>query len=108
MGVQARVLNLLLKKSVQPRYEVLLLFNICNEFRTIEADAPNFFPQVNLLRDAPTSLTFNKCTFCPHCIYVFCIYLRTNSDLRHLQHKLIGFYNPDEKCLQRCTNWVFK
>jgi len=29
---------------------------------------------------------------CPLCIYVFCIYLRTNSDLCHLQHKLIGFY----------------
>ena len=55
-----------------------------------------------------TSLTFNKCTLCPHCIYVFCIYLRTNSDLCHLQHKLIGFYNPDEKCLQRGTDWVFK
>ena len=39
---------------------------------------------------------------------MFCIYLRTNSDLCHLQHKLIGFYNRDEKCLQRGTNWVFK
>jgi len=39
---------------------------------------------------------------------VFCIYLRTNSDLCHLQHKLIGFYNRDEKCLQRGKNWVFK
>ena len=38
-----------------------------------------------------SSLTFNNCTFCPHCIYVFCIYLRTNSDLCHLQLKLIGF-----------------
>jgi hypothetical protein len=28
--------------------------------------------------------------------------------LCHLQHKLIGFYNRDEKCLQRGTNWVFK
>ena len=37
-----------------------------------------------------------------------CIYLRTNSDLCHLQHKLIGFYNRDEKCLLRGTNWVFK
>ena len=45
---------------------------------------------------------------CPHCICVFCIYLRTKSDLCHLQHKLIGFYNPDEKCLQRGTDWVFK
>jgi len=40
-------------------------------------------------------------TIYPHCIYVFCIYLRTNSELCHLQHKLIGFYNRDEKCLQR-------
>ena len=44
-----------------------------------------------------TSLTFNNCTLCPHCIYVFCFYLRTNSDLCHLQHKLIGFYNRAEK-----------
>ena len=26
----------------------------------------------------------------------------------HLQHKLIGFYNRDEKCLLRGTDWVFK
>jgi hypothetical protein len=39
---------------------------------------------------------------------VFCIYLRTNSDLCHLHHKLTGFYNRDEKCLLRGTNWVFK
>jgi hypothetical protein len=25
-----------------------------------------------------------------------------------LQHKLIGFYNRDEKSLQRSTDWVFK
>jgi hypothetical protein len=59
-------------------------------------------------RDAPTSLTFNNSTLCPHCIYLFCIYLRTNSDLCHLQHKLIGFYNRDEKYLQRGTFRVFK
>ena len=41
-------------------------------------------------------------------LYVFCIYFRKNSDLCHLQHKLIGFYNRDEKCLLRGTNWVFK
>jgi len=59
-------------------------------------------------RDAPTCLTFNNRTLCLHCIYVFCIYLRTNSDLCHLQHKLIGFHNRDEKFLQRGTDWVFK
>ena len=37
-----------------------------------------------------------------------CNYLRTNSDLRHIQHQMIGFYNRDEKCLLRGTNWVFK
>jgi hypothetical protein len=51
---------------------------------------------------------FNNSTLCPHCIYVFCIYLRTNSDLCHLQHKQIGFYNRDEKCLLRGKDWVFK
>jgi len=35
-------------------------------------------------------------------------YIRTNSDLCHLQHKLIGFYNREEKCSLRVTNWVFK
>jgi hypothetical protein len=28
--------------------------------------------------------------------------------LCHLQHKLIGFYNRDEKCLLRGTDWAFK
>jgi hypothetical protein len=39
---------------------------------------------------------------------VLCIYLRTNSDLCHLQHKLIGFYNRYDKCLLHGTDWVFK
>ena len=52
-------------------------------------------------------LKFNNCTLCPQCIYVFCINLRTNSDLCHLQHKLVGFYNRDEKCLQLGTDRVF-
>ena len=64
-----------------------------------------------------TSLTFNNCKLWPHCIYVFCIYLGKNSDLCHLLHKLIGFCNRDEKCLQRGAErnfkwrgleWVFK
>jgi len=29
----------------------------------------------------------------------------TNSNLCHLQHKLIGFYNRDEKCLLRGTEY---
>jgi hypothetical protein len=40
-------------------------------------------------------------------LYLCVLYL-TNSVLGHLQHKLIGFYNLDEKCLQRGTKWVFK
>ena len=39
---------------------------------------------------------------------MFCIYLRTKSDVCHLQHKLIGFYNRDEKCLLLGKNWIFK
>jgi len=53
---------------------------------------------INLLQPTgyvilPTSLTFNNCTLCPHCIDMFCtrIYLGTNSDLCHLLLKLIGY-----------------
>jgi hypothetical protein len=42
-------------------------------------------------------------------LYLCVLYLSdTNSDLCHLLHKLIGFYNRDEKCLLRGTNRVFK
>jgi hypothetical protein len=51
---------------------------------------------------------FNNCPLCPHCVYVFCVCLRANSDLCHLHEKLIGFYNRDEKRLQRGTDWGFK
>jgi hypothetical protein len=51
---------------------------------------------------------FNNFTLYPHCIYVFFICLKTNSDLCLLHKKLIGFYNRNEKCLQRGTDWVFK
>jgi hypothetical protein len=31
-----------------------------------------------------------------------------NCDVCPIQHKLIGIYNREEKCLQRGTDWVFK
>ena len=41
-------------------------------------------------------------------LYLCVFYLsENNSDLYHLQHKLIGFYNRDEKCSLRGTNCVF-
>jgi hypothetical protein len=42
-------------------------------------------------------------------LYLCVLYLsEKNSDLCHLQHKMIGLYNQDEKFLQRGTNWVCK
>ena len=36
----------------------------------------------NLLNpDAPSGLIFDNCIFCPYCVYVFCIYLRTNNEV---------------------------
>jgi hypothetical protein len=40
--------------------------------------------------------------------YVFCVDLRTNSDYFPIQHQLTGFYNREEVCLLRGTDWVFK
>ena len=47
-------------------------------------------------------------THCLHSFYVFCVYLRTISDLCHLLRKVVGFCNRDEKFLQRGTDWGFK
>jgi hypothetical protein len=43
------------------------------------------------LRGAPASLTLKSCTFFPHSIYVFSIYLRTNSDFYPTYRQRIGF-----------------
>ena len=42
-------------------------------------------------------------------LYLCVLYLSENKQgLCHLQHKLNGSYNQDEKCLLRGTDWVFK
>jgi hypothetical protein len=35
----------------------------------------------------------NISTWCPHCVYVFCTDLRTNSNFCLIKHKETGFYN---------------
>ena len=42
-------------------------------------------------------------------LYLRVLYLSENKQrLVPLTAKLTGFYNRDEKCLQRGTDWVFK
>ena len=50
-------------------------------------------------------ITETECVYCAvrstfyflptQCVYVFCVYLRTNSDYFTVQHWLVGFYNWD-------------
>ena len=41
-------------------------------------------------------LNIHICTLCQNWIYVFCVYLRTNSDLSNLHHELIGFITENK------------
>ena len=43
-------------------------------------------------------------------LYLCVLYLSENKQrlVPLIYHKLNGFYNRDEKCLLRGTNWVFK
>jgi hypothetical protein len=41
-------------------------------------------------------------------MHLFALYLSQNKQRLVSHHKLIGFYNRDEKCLQHGTDWVFK
>jgi len=44
-----------------------------------------------------------------HTLYLCVLYLSENKQrLVPLLHKLIGFYNRDEKCLQRGMDWGYK
>ena len=88
--------------QINPNIQQLQILSDCLSLGYLEKKLCN--NNINLLNPSgyvthQQFLTFNNCTLCPHCIYVFCIYLRTNSDLCHLHHKLMGFYNRDEKCL---------
>jgi hypothetical protein len=53
------------------------------------------------------SLTFSNCISAQAVFMCWHLSLK-NIDLCHLQHKIIGFYNREEKCLQRGTDRVFK
>jgi hypothetical protein len=61
-----------------------------------------------MLCDAQTGLKFKNFAFCHNVFVRFFIYMRTNSYVCPIQHTLIGFYNRDEKSLQRGTDWAFK
>jgi hypothetical protein len=57
--------------------------------------------QVNLLKPTGYEIHqqveyFNNFTFCLHCIYVFFVCLKTNSNLCLLHKKTNCFYNRDE------------
>jgi hypothetical protein len=102
--------NLSLQLRVQMCTHMCFMFLIKTLSLVFRLIASKLTLKTYWLRDVPTTLTLQNCTFCPHRIYeyVFCIYLKTNSDLCHFYHKLIGFYNRVEKCLQRGMNWFFK
>jgi len=41
-------------------------------------------------------------------MYLCVLYLSENKRRLVTQHKMIDFYNRNEKCLQHGTDWVFK
>jgi hypothetical protein len=84
---------------------------LCVFLSTFYPFALNFFPSLNLSK--PTGqvmhhqFNIQQLYAPPTSLYVFGIYLRTNSDLCHLQHKLIGFITQMKVLIQRGTDWVF-
>jgi hypothetical protein len=92
-------------------FECLHKYSQCLKYRRAYGNENKFFHCINLLQ--PTGHVMHQQfniqqLYALPTLYLCVLYLRTNSDLCHLQHKLIDFYNRDEKCLQRGTDWVFK
>ena len=63
-------------------------------------------PKNNYIKyDRLQGVTFQQLYVLPT-LYLCVLYLsEIKQRLVPLQHKLIGFYNSDEKCLQRGTDW---
>jgi hypothetical protein len=49
------------------------------------------------LLDVTTGLSIKNCTFCPQCVYEFCIYLKTKSNIRPICYTKVKWsrYRPD-------------
>jgi hypothetical protein len=43
-----------------------------------------------------------------HTVFMCFVFIWEQKQRLAAHHKLIGFYNRDEKCLQRGTDWAFK
>jgi hypothetical protein len=75
------------------RCEWILFFNIKDYYflKQVCKNFPRIRSHINLLKSTGYMMhhQFNiqQLYACPHCIYVFCICLRTNNELCHLQHK---------------------
>jgi len=54
----------------------------------------------------PPGLTFKNSACWLHCIYVFCVALRRNSNFCLIHNEHTGFYNQNGECLLRGTTWV--
>jgi hypothetical protein len=78
-------------------------------YSQVPATCPYLEPTPSSPHD-PLQLPEHQSLYYPpiYTVFMCCICLRANSDLCHLHNELIGFYNRDEKCLQRGTDWVFK
>jgi len=60
-----------------------------------------------LLLDAPP-VSHSTTVRSAHTVFMCFVFIWEQTATCATQHKLIGFYNRDEKCLQRGTDWGFK
>jgi hypothetical protein len=72
----------------------------------------NVKPGVNLLKPAGYVMhqqgKHSTIVRSAHTVLMCFVLSKNKQRFYHLHHKLIGFYNPDKKCLQRSTDWGFK
>jgi hypothetical protein len=84
--------------SMQPFIPVLAL-DVANMINCLYETRPLWELRINLLKHTGYGMYkqveyFNNCTLCSHCVYEFCICLRTNSDLCHLHKRTYWFFEP--------------
>ena len=98
------IVNLILCYNFSIFSNSYIFFFPCLVWLIWESDLPF---KTSWLFDPPTCLTLKNSTVCPHCIYVFCIYLRKTVGSAHTVLMCFVFISEQTAtCATYSINWL--
>ena len=81
----------------------------CGEvFLSITSSTSFVFKSLDVATRTAANFNITNSRFCPFSVYVIRMYLRKKQRVLPRTASVIGFYNREDTCLPRGTDWGFK